>query len=408
MSQLKQDINPLAGQLEQALGQGTLPSEYAEWGSQLLHRLAKPVQVAVIGQPGSGKSAVIDMMLGRTVVSTHDAAPIIELRYGEQEQCVFELNTGQVLPRPGILAGTTVPDGTVRVRQELPDQRLLNHSFTEVSLTGSGVQKQALLQQTVSQADVVLWCSETFDFQDQALWSAVPDEKKDHSFLVLTMADRQIMRGTLSDLLSELEPVAAEEFLGVYPLATVQAIQAQTAGAGLNAELWKSSGGKQLAGDVLHQIEMGRASDVDQAEMLVRQFAAKPETPACAPEAVESVAPQVAAPPPPPSAQGNDLLNSALGLLQDRAKQMLAESDGGHNVDSEQVLNSCVDAVRALSDTLAQERHPSPELRSALDAAQDGEELMMLFQLERGEDAAIDAVTLLLQLKKEIGDDVKA
>ena len=33
---------------------------------------------------------------------------------------------------------------------------------------------------------------------------------------------------------------------------------------------------------------------------------------------------------------------------------------------------------------------------------EDSAEMMLLFQLERDEDAAVDAVTLLLQLKKEI------
>ena len=57
--------SPLFGQLEQALSQDGLPQEYFDWGNQLLRRLDKPVQVMVIGHPGSGKSAVIDMMLGQ-------------------------------------------------------------------------------------------------------------------------------------------------------------------------------------------------------------------------------------------------------------------------------------------------------------------------------------------------------
>ena len=50
------------------------------------------------------------------------------------------------------------------------------------------------------------------------------------------------------------------------------------------------------------------------------------------------------------------------------------------------------------SDGAAQ-THSLQELQSD---AQESAEMMLLFQLEKDEDAAVDAVTLLLQLKKEI------
>ena len=65
-----------------------------------------------------------------------------------------------------------------------------------------------------------------------------------------------------------------------------------------------------------------------------------------------------------------------------------------------------METVKDLSKTLLASQSRAPEVQAALDAAQDGEELLILFQLERGEDAAVDAVTLLLQLKREIADDI--
>ncbi|AZV77280.1 hypothetical protein EBB79_04825 [Parasedimentitalea marina] len=391
--------SPLFDQLEQALSQDGLPQEYFDWGNQLLRRLDKPVQVMVIGQAGSGKSAVVNMMLGQSVISRHGGTPIIEVCYGPEDSVEFETRDGKTNRHPGTLAKTpSVPD-TVRVRQELPDTQLLNHSFVEVSLSGSAEQRHNTLQRAARHADVILWCSENFGPDEQQLWAEVPDEKKDHSFLVLTMADRQLMRGTLTDLLAGLESFAAEEFLGVYPLATVQAITAQTAGRTVNTALWQSSGGEQLARDVLKQVDLGRASDVDQAEMLVRQFA--PKTPH------QQWQPAAAAPKPDPAPQNtptDDLLHTALDLLQGRANQMLAEADDDANAD--EILASCMDTVKDLSKTLLASQSTSPQVQAALDAAQDGEELLILFQLERGEDAAVDAVTLLLQLKREIADDL--
>lgn len=402
MKQTEHSRNPLFDQLEQALNQDGLPPEYSDWGNQLLRRLDRPVQVLVIGQVGSGKSAVIDMMLGQSVISRHEGHPIIEVCYGPEDYTEVEFRDGQTSRQAGTLARLPASPEIVRMRQELPDIRLLHHCFIEVTLAGSPEHNHNTLQRAARHADVILWCSQGFGPDEQALWAAVPDEKKDHSFLVLTMADRQIMRGTLSDLLAKLDPITAEEFLGVYPLATVQAITAQTAGQTLNSDLWKSSGGKQLSADVLQQIELGRASDVDQAEMLVQQFA-----PNIAGQTWQQFPTETAtspASPTLPDTPSNDLLQTALTLLQGRAQQMLADTKGG--ADSNEILATCMETVSEMSKTLLTSQHPSSQEQAALNAAQDSEELMILFQLEQGEDAAVDAVTVLLQLKKEIADDL--
>ncbi len=44
----------------------------------------------------------------------------------------------------------------------------------------------------------------------------------------------------------------------------------------------------------------------------------------------------------------------------------------------------------------------SDRLRAVEDAAREGEEVVMLCQLEQNEEAAVDAVTVLLQLRREI------
>jgi len=64
-------------------------------------------------------------------------------------------------------------------------------------------------------------------------------------------------------------------------------------------------------------------------------------------------------------------------------------------------LNDCVDAVEGLAGLMDRTGDDATgnDLRADL---QDGEEMLVLFQLERGEEAALDAVTLLLQLRREM------
>ncbi|MBY6058180.1 hypothetical protein [Leisingera daeponensis] len=395
MSLPQRDISPLAGQLEQTLSTGRLPSDVSGWGSQLLQRLRQPVRVAVAGAAGSGKSAVIDMLLGRVVIGRNGSGLLVDICHGAQEMAEIETAAGECLYRPGVLAQVDLPQDVRRVRQTLPDPRLRWHSYRELPLDGARPAQQELLKQAAGEADIILWCSQDFPAAEQALWSAVPDSTKDHSFLVLTMADRQVMRGTLPGLIAALEPVAAEEFLGVYPVAAIQGLTARTAEAPQDG-LWRSSGGKQLSEDVQRQVDQGRASDVDQAEMLIRQFGGT---------LPPGTAPAESGPAPAPSAAPQAAsLAAALDQLQTDAEMMLAEAEAAGGPQAGPVLAQCMEMIRNLSQSL-DAMPASAAVEAAREAAQDGEEMLMLCQLEQDEDAAVDAVTLLIQLKKELMEE---
>ena len=95
-------------------------------------------------------------------------------------------------------------------------------------------------------------------------------------------------------------------------------------------------------------------------------------------------------------------LESALKLLQDCANDMLAEYANQKEPQAEKILNRCVESANRLAEML-QATDPRDLMAQDLQLdTEDSAEMMLLFQLERDEDAAVDAVTLLLQLKKEI------
>ena len=68
----------------------------------------------------------------------------------------------------------------------------------------------------------------------------------------------------------------------------------------------------------------------------------------------------------------------------------------------EQVLQGALECVRQLGQDLSglDDRHP--KVRAAQEAAQDCEEVLMLCQIEQDVEVATDAITLLLQLKREL------
>ena len=396
----------LATDLEQSLATLELKPDARAWGQELVNRLRSPVQIVVMGPRHSGKSTVINMLAGGQVIPSLPDVPVVELALGRMEQVVFELSDGTTLRTKGRLAEIDIPEDAVRVRQDLVDANFARYAFTEVNLTGSQIQREAIQEWALDRADVVLWCSENFGADEQLIWSAVPDHLKDHSFLVLTMADRHVMRGTLPQKIADLEELVAEEFMQMFPLAGVQAVTAQTSRDAKRAALWKSSGGKALKDTILARIASGRQADQDNAQMFLSRYkSAVGDVAVVEPEPLSQPEPDAAAVVRRlVSDKDVPLFHKAMSLLQTRADAMLSDVDWDSGTCAERILEHCVEAADALQ-TLMLEANTQSDLAAELrDDAAESAEMMLLFQLEKSEDAAADAVTLLIQLKSEIAE----
>ncbi|MEZ5715808.1 MAG: hypothetical protein R3D85_11925 [Paracoccaceae bacterium] len=432
----KQNIDPIAARLDETLRSPAIPPQIRDWGKRLLDHLRRPVRIVVTGVPGSGKSSLINMMLSQNVLGASAGIPVIDIAYGPEPRVLFELEDGRSVESPGLLADFRVPERVIRARQELPDPSLRGQCYRELGLGQAPEIGRRILAAAMKDADIVLWCTNSFGEIEQSLWRAVPDEVKDHSFLVVTRADRQMMWGVLSKTIATLEPVVSEEFLGLYPVATLQGLSALTAGSEPDMALWHSSGGKSLCAEIATQVASGRAADLDQAQAFLAQFAdaaARAEAaPRPAPAAPAQPAPvaapatdradsavaqaivpgpinmaataaggMVAASSQPGGTAATDVLDNAVQILTRSGRDLLREIAGDDAVDTDAVLERCAATIGALSLHFQDSLTDDPALQLAQDNVREGEEMLMLFQLERGEDAALDAVTLLLQLRKE-------
>jgi len=409
-----EQVNPVIDRLERMLGQDNLPPPYDRCGARLLGLLTRPVQVVVAGLEGKGKSRLIEMMVARTETRQAQNVPVSELAHGESEQALIERADGSVSSVAGLLKDCDIPEDAVRVRQELPDPRLIQQDFVEISVCGTDDEKRAALDDAIARADLMIWCSQDFAEEEQQLWSLVPDHIKDHSILALTMADQQLMRGVLQSNIARLEPIVADEFLGLFPVATIQGITAQNRAEAPNEALWSSSGGKSLVDLVSRQIRQGRTADIDQARIFIDRLAT--ELPQSAPIAN---LPVVAARPAPmtesqaagaadetAASEGDALadLSKAVNVLQRHAARMLDALEETEVPDTDTILKDCNEAINSLTTLLGSSAGDDPVNDAMHGDLQEGEEMLMLFQLERGVDAALDAVTLMLQLRKELTD----
>ena len=292
-------------------------------------------------------------------------------------------------------------------------------------------EERAGLLWAAERADIVLWCSQEFTPAEQWLWSALPERLKDHGYLVLTKADRLVREGTLSDRIADLEDIVAEEFHSLVPIATLQGLAALFADGGADNEALAASGATALKDALLRHVEQGRRADLDAALMFLSRFggelptapapaqppaAAHSESPTVAPVAVDAAPDPVPETPETPAetpeepasevvaeadTAGDDPdlpVGDAIAILTGCGRE-LGESEAAAT-DPVQVLARCADSAQAAADALesAGDDRLAPRIATALDVA----DKLVLIQLEGSEEAAADAVTLLLQLRRDL------
>ncbi len=419
---LQETIEPIAVKLGEVLSASDVPRQYREMGTRLLDHLRRPVRIVVTGMAESGKSSLINMILSRQVLGGCGEVPLVDVVSGAEDRVHFETEDGNVSVQAGLLVDAQIPDRIVHVKQELSDQALSGQTYCELGLSNDAAANRRLLSVVLQDADIVLWCTSGFGQMERDLWSAVADEIKDHSFLVITKADHQVMWGILSKTIEELEPIVNEEFLGLFPVASLQAMAALTTGPQIVQDLWNSSGGQSLREELDRQIQSGRAADMDMARMIVNQCkveipGAQIQTPSPAVNPEITQARQTQAIKSAETGQGGDMdagkpvarvMADADQILGNIGTEMLGDLDGDHAVDTDAIMTRCIDAVQALSSHLQETDCDDSVVLNAREDAQKSEEMMVLFQLERGEEATLDAIMLLLQLRKEFAAKASA
>lgn len=391
------DIHNTVKRLEVAVTDRLLDGDILGVGRTLLEHLQKPTQITAVGQPGSGKSSLVRMLLGGMDLPSLSGVTIFELRGGDAETVEYEDLTGAVQTSDGRATDLDLPDNLFRVIQTLPLPHLAERRLADVTWPSDKSLQSRVMDWLVETSDITVWCSEDFDDAERARWGRFPESLKDHGFLALTKADQLQMKGTLSTQTASFEEQDCEDFLALYPVASKQAIAAHKDGVVEDASLWAASGGKALYEGLAHQIDIARRADLDYADMLLARLPEikvedTPATePAPAARETERLAPM----------QRTEAVETALTILQDCADGM---SVGDATPEPKDVLSQSAQAAQALATLFMDAGAEDPQVNAIRDGVLESEQMIMLLQLEGTETAACDAVGALLQLKKEMSE----
>lgn len=412
-----QPADSLLVQLQELLDSGRLPTGAAKSGTRLLRRVNSPVRIAVLGLPGSGKSELINFLAGCRIIPENAKLPTLELQFDATSRTTITKQDGSTDTFDGLAFDQVLQTHTAFIKVETDLPVLKRTSLLEVVTDGNPDDQVAAIGWATRRADILLWCSQGFSAAEQKLWARVPDALKDRSFFVLNMADKLSAQGILSDRITALQNIVANEFHSLFPIATLQALTAVDPQGTPDQSLLIASGGKALKKAISRQVDLGRRADIDSVLMFLKRYDATSVTeapskiishPATSKPQGQSAESTIKKPDAEPTApiqvtsNPQDPNTAALIYLNDRAVSM---AQAAPHLEPTDILDQCCETANHLADLFADnESDDSAVPEDVLDAA----EVLVLMQLEDGEGPAADAVTLLLQLKRGFGDRIAA
>ncbi|WP_300030419.1 hypothetical protein [uncultured Roseobacter sp.] len=362
--------------LRTAVASGALNSRDRAAARRLITTLSQPARIAVIGRRGAGKTSVVNMLAGATLMPETDGLTITELCYRTPEKMTCEYANGDVVDFDGIPDDFTLPEQAMRLRFDLPEPALATRTYIEVTLPDVPEMARDVLEMVAAQVDLALWCSPSPSQADAQLWQVVPDQLKDHSFFVLTHADRAGKAGHLDALMHRAQTRFDGAFLGIYPLVAATAAQAALAPDHAGSVLWRTSGARALVRDVERTILLSRKSDEGTAAALLDRV----DT-VCAP------------------ATASDLTNTLTAILSRTSGELsAADMKKTHH----EVIETCRKAVKSMIDALPVDAPvgSAPE-RLHTEFSDASTRLRNLIQFP-ADASARQAVAIILQLNREL------
>ena len=434
-------------ELKQAVESGLLPDAARRRAMQLLGRLDQPVRVGLLGMPGAGKSKILNLLVGKEVIPDGVNLPTVQLIYGDTEQAICTLADEDKTTLNGIDVQEIAALEPIFVELRMPLPALKKISVMEVEASsGDPEALHRASQWAAKRCDVAMWCTKGFLPAEQNVWAQMPDMIKDHGFLMLTHADHIAAAGKLDIAMTAVRKAAGNEFNHVLSIATTDALASRKPDGSVDKDQMRASGGLALIAAVLKQVDQGRQSAVDRGDILLHQnadaLAGKLEavskqdvTAADAGQTQDAttvtlsivengVVSRIETDIPVSRTADSDEIKSAVvtlhpatreayeTALQYIAKQSseIAEIVAAAGEDAPaQVIATTVEHVQWICDYLNENGDDSDQaLVRARETAFDAADLAQLMQMEKNDNAAIEALSLLLQIKYELQADLAA
>jgi hypothetical protein len=359
-------------------------------GAELLARLDAPVRVTLFGLPGSGRTRLMNLLIGQPLLPARLTLPTTRISHGATVAAQAILPDGSQQRWTGAPFDQIAAAAPLLVEIEVQAPALRELSLLRVAAEASADDQFAAMNWAAGQTDIALWCSLKFDQDEAEIWSGAPETLKDHSYLVIT--------GTGA------ATTAPTEFQSSFILP-----ETATDGGALGKALGLAAA-------------RGRQAYLDHALLFLSRYeSAQPPRPApvaAAPDPVPASLPEPTNEPamaaatladdapelrPDPGKEVAEICGNAVALLRDRARDLSRALPDFGPKPAPRVFGHCIETMEALVERIT--TVDAPELQ---DLVLDTADAITLLQGEGGTAQAADTVTLLLQLRRDLEGRIAA
>lgn len=375
----------VAQRLGRALDRGLLPAGGpAEAAERLIERLERPARVALLGLPGSGKSSILNLLVGSVVVPETLRLPTIIVQHGDVARMICTLTDGttKVLPGDDLAEVLPLAPALVTLEMDLPALKVI--SLLEVSAGPMEAEQKRAATWASKRSDIVIWCSTSYLPKEQSVWESLPDAVKDNSFMFLTKVDLLGSRESATAMHDRVELRAGEEFRQILSISAKQARAAMPPGGAVNRELFRDSGASGVIAAIKTRVQSGRRADMDTAELLLARHVEASEFVArrFAEPGEETEAPKAWTPPPEPEAEpeapvatpeddGKAAIQPEVAAVEDEPE--LEPEPELDEADSDASLDLAEDPDSEVEEPASDVTDPEPEAPPALPATAEPE-----------------------------------
>ena len=260
----------VAQRLGRALDRGLLPAGGpAEAAERLIERLERPARIALLGLPGSGKSSILNLLVGTVVVPETLRLPTIIVQHGQAARMICTLTDGstKILPGSDLAEVLSLAPALVTLEMDLAALKVI--SLLEVSAGPMEAEQKRAATWASKRSDIVIWCTTSYLPKEQVVWESLPDAVKDNSFMFLTKVDLLGSRQQAAAMHDRVELRAGEEFRQILSISAKEARAAVPPGGPVNRDLFRDSGAAAVIAAIKTRVQSGRRADTDTAELLL-------------------------------------------------------------------------------------------------------------------------------------------
>ena len=368
----------------------------------IMSQLDDPVRIAVAGTTGSGKSSLVNLLLGSRVMPVNGSLmdiPTVLLKYAPVEQTTAGWWDRPGVTIPGIEIGEALVHQPDIITLELNCEALEQIWLVDVAPLDHARYGRAALYALANLADTLIWCSDISESgasDPSAYLKKLPAKLRRDTIYACSHADL-VDTDEIPGILRASGLDAAGQSSAILPISTTSAFAALTGEASDADQAWDQSGADDLINAVLTASARIRTLRLNRAQRLidahgqvlsehrdpVADLPDEPDTPDKPNE--------------PATGPASADLSSADDILTRWLGEVAGLLDAPESTDDD-FAAAAQELLVDFGEYLSSRQSDRPEITGLVREFERAENLIVLFRYEQTDSMALDIARVLLQL----------